>query len=200
MLMMIYSHLMFIIMRIAVFLFAGDLEINVQASALISILLSLDVMITISIYFVPKIMAARSDSPGNDSHNIFHRSSSVSSVAEQAHLRASTNQVGSNQNSTGQQVHWSVDLSANQETQASENSAGHWSVASIIARANQSNYDRQASYPGDEQGNSQPPSCLRNDGAKLSTATKEIGTQCDISIRDSVSNTADSNDAIEEEA
>ena len=150
MLMMIYSHLMFIIMRLAVFLFAGDLEVNVQVSALLSILLSLDAMITISIYLVPKIIAARSDSPGNQSSSNQNRSDRLSGA------------------------------SANQDTQANKSSAGHWSVASITARANEGTqyYNKRASDPGPggQQGNSHLPSCLKND-AKLSTATEEKGTQ-----------------------
>lgn len=58
MLLMIYSQVMFIVMRLAVFLFSDNLDQKNQVSAILAILLSLDVITTICIYFVPKILAA----------------------------------------------------------------------------------------------------------------------------------------------
>ena len=59
-----YSHLMFIAMRMAVLFFISRVDEELQTSAILTILLSLDVIATICIYFVPKVMAAKSEAHG----------------------------------------------------------------------------------------------------------------------------------------
>lgn len=70
MMMMIYSHMMFIVMRIAVFFFSNSVDQQHRVSPILAILLSLDVIITICIYFAPKFMAARSDRGENSRRGI----------------------------------------------------------------------------------------------------------------------------------
>ncbi len=58
---MIYSHFMFTILKLIIFLVSGSLGRTHVAPSIMSILLSLDTLITIGIYFLPKLIATRND-------------------------------------------------------------------------------------------------------------------------------------------
>jgi len=62
---MIYSHFVFTIMRLVAFLIGDGLGWTYAKSAVMSILLSLDVLITIGIYFLPKLLAVNKDAADN---------------------------------------------------------------------------------------------------------------------------------------
>lgn len=55
---------MFIAMRMAVLFFISRDDEELQTSAILTILLSLDVIATICIYFIPKVIAAKSEAHG----------------------------------------------------------------------------------------------------------------------------------------
>lgn len=108
-----YSHLMFIAMRMIVFFFLSNIDDGLQISAILAILRSLDVIATICIYFVPKVIAAKYETGGVPSRGLNQASSLQSS----------------DQNMTWRQLQ-----------RANENTAGFRSGASINESTDYHNY------------------------------------------------------------
>mmetsp|Transcript_41258 Transcript_41258/g.87922 ORF Transcript_41258/g.87922 Transcript_41258/m.87922 type:complete len:167 (+) Transcript_41258:388-888(+) len=84
---MIYSHFMFTILRLITFLVSDSFSRTYAVSATMSILLSLDILITIGIYFLPKLIKARMAI--NDSSSANNRGASVHRRSDQASQLAS---------------------------------------------------------------------------------------------------------------
>ena len=104
---------MFIAMRMIVFFFLSNIDDGLQISAILAILRSLDVIATICIYFVPKVIAAKYETGGVPSRGL---------------NQASSLQSG-DQNMTWRQLQ-----------RANENTAGFRSGASINESTDYHNY------------------------------------------------------------
>ena len=79
---LLYSHFMLVVMRLVLYLLSEDLGKKNVVSATTSLLISIDTLITLSIYFLPKILVAiKADKAGDISPSSLNlRSHMIASV------------------------------------------------------------------------------------------------------------------------